>query len=87
MAHMSAPSQMPLNTIGGSGVDGADIWGWTDPQTSREYAIFGLENGTSFIDVTDPTDPVYLFSGEFYNSFADLRIKGRGFDFVQHYGR
>ena len=27
-------------------------------------------------------DPVYLFSGEFYEEFEDLRIKGRGFDFV-----
>ena len=27
-------------------------------------------------------DPVYLFSGEFYDSVEDLRIKGRGFDFV-----
>ena len=30
----------------------------------------------------DPTDPVYLFSGEFYEKVEDLRIKGRGFDFV-----
>jgi len=29
-----------------------------------------------------PTDPVYLFSGEFHMSFEDLRIKGRGMDFV-----
>ena len=31
---------------------------------------------------TDPTDPVYLFSGEFYDSFIDLKIKGRGMDFI-----
>ena len=30
----------------------------------------------------DPTDPIYLFSGEFYQSVDDLRIKGRGPDFV-----
>lgn len=30
----------------------------------------------------DAVDPVYLFSGEFYESVVDLRIKGRGFDFV-----
>ncbi|MFQ5411269.1 MAG: DUF6531 domain-containing protein, partial [Phycisphaerae bacterium] len=27
-------------------------------------------------------DPVYLFSGEFYHDHVDLRIPGRGFDFV-----
>ena len=28
------------------------------------------------------TDPIHLFSGEFYITFEDLRIRGRGFDFV-----
>src|SRR5688572_13272155 len=51
----------PLNTIGGTtNIIGSDIWGWTDPLTNREYAIFGLTNQTSFIDVTVPTNPVYL---------------------------
>ena len=30
----------------------------------------------------NPTDPIYLFSGEFYETVEDLRIKGRGMDFV-----
>ena len=51
-------SQVPLSSMGGGG--GADLWGWTDPQTGREYALFTRTNGTSFIDVTDPTQPVYL---------------------------
>ena len=37
-----------------------DIWGWTDPQTGREYALVGLANGTEFVDVTDPANPVML---------------------------
>jgi choice-of-anchor B domain-containing protein len=54
-------SQMPLNTIGGTtGVLGNDIWGWTDPLDGKEYALFGRTDGTSFIDVTDPLNPVYL---------------------------
>ena len=54
-------SHMPLKTIGAP-VDneGADIWGWTDPRDGREYAIITLTNGTSFIDVTNPIDPIYL---------------------------
>jgi choice-of-anchor B domain-containing protein len=39
---------------------GSDVWGWSDPQTRREYAIVGLEVGTSFIDITDPKRPVFL---------------------------
>lgn len=37
-----------------------DIWGWTDPQTGSEYALLGLYDGTAFVDVTDPANPVYL---------------------------
>ena len=33
------------------------IWGWTDPQTRREYAIVPLAEGTSFVDVTDAGRP------------------------------
>ena len=42
------------------GGDGNDIWGWADPQTANEYALMGLSNGTAFVDVTDPENPVYL---------------------------
>jgi choice-of-anchor B domain-containing protein len=51
-------AQLPLSTIGGGG--GNDIWGWTDPQTGREYAIVGRTNGTAFVDITTPTNPTYL---------------------------
>ncbi|MYG82141.1 MAG: choice-of-anchor B family protein [Gemmatimonadetes bacterium] len=37
-----------------------DIWGWTDPETEREYAIVCHMDGTSFVDVTDPFNPRYL---------------------------
>ncbi|MFK8011900.1 MAG: choice-of-anchor B family protein [Marinicellaceae bacterium] len=39
---------------------GSDIWGWTDPDSNREYAIMTLDSGTSFVDVTDPKEPIYL---------------------------
>lgn len=44
--------------VGGS--SGADIWGWTDPQTGREYAVQALSNATAFVDVTEPTLPVFV---------------------------
>ncbi len=37
-----------------------DIWGWTDPETGKEYAIVGKRDGTAFVDVSDPSKPVYL---------------------------
>ena len=43
-----------------AGVTGNDLWGWTDPQTGREYALMGLSNGTAFVDVTEPQSPLFL---------------------------
>ncbi len=42
------------------GIRTNDLWGWEDPETGREYAIVGLSNQTSFVDVTDPYNPAYL---------------------------
>jgi len=39
---------------------GNDSWGWTDPTDGKEYALIGLDNGTAFIDISNPTSPVYL---------------------------
>ena len=52
----------PIAEVGG-GANGNDCWGWTDPVSGREIAIYGRSSGTSFIDVTDPTDMKF---------FADL---------------
>ena len=37
-----------------------DSWGWTDPLNNKEYAIVALDNGTAFVDITNPTSPIYL---------------------------
>lgn len=59
--NVSLLAHLPLSSIGGSsGVLGNDIWGWTDPTTGAEYAIYGRSNGTSFIDISTPHSPVYL---------------------------
>jgi len=39
---------------------GNDCWGWTDPDSGKEYAIYGLDNGTAFVDISDPAYPVYV---------------------------
>ncbi|HET9332937.1 MAG TPA: choice-of-anchor B family protein [Gemmatimonadota bacterium] len=54
-------SFVPVQSIGGTrGVELNDIWGWTDPQTGKEYALVGRMDGTSFVDITDPENPVFV---------------------------
>ncbi len=48
----------PIGTVGG-GI-GADAWGWTDPMDGTEYVIMNRQNGTGFLDISDPENPVYL---------------------------
>ena len=51
-------SFMSVDDIGGGQTN--DVWGWVDPQSGAEYAILGRTNGTAFIDISDPLNPVYL---------------------------
>ncbi len=54
-------SFLPVSDIGGGrGVRMNDVWGWTDPENGREYAIVGRVDGTAFVDVTDAGNPVYV---------------------------
>ena len=51
-------SFLALDDIGGGSAN--DIWGWTDSSTGKEYAIMGRTTGTSFVDISDPVNPIYL---------------------------
>jgi len=42
------------------GFEGNSIWGWTDPQTGREYALMGLNTGVAVVDVTAPAQPLLM---------------------------
>jgi choice-of-anchor B domain-containing protein len=56
-------SFLPVADIDGTtaaGITANDVWGWTDPLTNKEYALLGLSNGIAFVDVSNPTAPVYL---------------------------
>ncbi len=57
-ANVDLMAHLPTSAIGGG--DGADMWGWTDPETGTEYAVMARTNGTSFIDISDPENPLYL---------------------------
>jgi choice-of-anchor B domain-containing protein len=36
----------------------SSIWGWTDSETNREWAIIGRSDGATFVDITKPTTPL-----------------------------
>ena len=54
-------SFLPIKELaGGRGARVNDLWGWTDPETGHEIAIVGRTDGTAFVDLTDPYNPVML---------------------------
>jgi len=73
-------SFLPNSEIGGNrGVNLNDIWGWTDPETGIEYALVGRSEGTSFVDLSDPSNPVYVANlpmteGARANFWRDIKV-------------
>ena len=56
-------SSSNLNLLGSLSFPGTecnDVWGYVS-NTGKEYAIVGLQNGVSVVDVSDPTNPVESF--------------------------
>lgn len=55
---LTLQSYISAATMGAA--EAQDSWGWTDPQSGKEYAIVALDNGTAFVDISNPTNPKYL---------------------------
>jgi choice-of-anchor B domain-containing protein len=53
-------SHIPVNILGGDGAEGNDSWGWTDPETGKEYALVGTTTNSAFVDITDASNPILL---------------------------
>ena len=54
-------SFLPVDALGGKrGVMVNDLWGWTDPMSGREYVLQGRTDGTSFVDISDPSNPIFV---------------------------
>src|SRR3989304_450386 len=53
-----------------------DIWGYVDG-SGNEYALLGVQTGTSIINVTDPVNPGDSWFNQSHNIFIDY-----GFAFV-----
>jgi len=73
-------SFLPVTAIGGGrGAKTNDVWGWTDPESGKEYAIVGRTDGTAFIDVSNASAPEYLGNlpktpGSRGNSWRDIKV-------------
>jgi choice-of-anchor B domain-containing protein len=60
-SNVTFQSVTPVSQLGGDNFDsGTDLWGWTDSQTGKEYALMTHTSGTAFVDVTDGNNPDYL---------------------------
>lgn len=51
---------LPLAALGGGEHFASDLWGFTDPETGREFVLLGLGSGTAFVEITSPTAPLFL---------------------------
>ena len=70
-------SFMPGSALGGGDMN--DVWGWTDPIYGTEYVLLGRTSGTSFVDISNPVNPVYLgnlpASGS-NSAWRDIKVDG-----------
>ena len=56
-------AHVPIDQLGGErGVWVNDVWGWTDPETRRDYALVARRDGAAFVDVTNPAHPSLIGS-------------------------
>jgi choice-of-anchor B domain-containing protein len=56
---------------------GNDNWGWTDPETGIEYVISGFNDGTAFVSIEDPENPIYLGklpTSTFPSDWRDIKV-------------
>lgn len=68
-------SRIPLEYF--ESVEGNDSWGWTDSFDGKEYALMGLDDGTAFLDISDPEVPLYLGklpSASVNSSWRDIKV-------------
>lgn len=78
MAILNANAQLNLNLVGqltfpGHG-DLSDIWGYVDT-TGNEYALVGVNDGTSIVDISTPSAPVEVFfTGGASTIWRDLKV-------------
>jgi choice-of-anchor B domain-containing protein len=73
--NISLLSHLALSDFPSSPNAGNDIWGHIDLNTGKEYAIIGLSNAISVVDVSEPESPVIVgsISGQ-ATSWRDIKV-------------
>ena len=57
--------------------EGNDIWGWVNPTNGNEYALVGLNNGFSCVNVSSPANPVEeFFISDLNSTWRDVKTWG-----------
>ena len=59
-----------------SSSQGNDIWGWYNPINGYEYALVGLNNGFSVVNVTNPEYPIEEFLLLTISVWRDIKTWG-----------
>jgi len=74
-------SFLPMREMGGNrGMTTNDIWGWTDPETGKDYALVCMTDLASFVDITDPYNPIfvgtlYMHEGAQPSTWRDVKVR------------
>ena len=66
-----------IGTYEWNNTEGSDIWGWVDPVTESEYALVGLNDGFSCVNVSNPTVPIEEFYiSDLSSTWRDIKTWG-----------
>jgi choice-of-anchor B domain-containing protein len=69
---------IPNSTLGPGARESLDLWGWTDPETGVEYVLAGMDDRTSFVDISDPQSPRVVghlpHSGAAASNWRDVKV-------------
>ena len=70
-------SFMSLAELGATSdeAEGANLWGWTDSETNKEYVIMGLTDGTAFVEISNPQHPIYLGTLPTHNNISSVKYR------------
>lgn len=66
---------LSASDLGGTALN--DVWGWTDPLTQVEYALVGVRQGLSIVDISDPIYPVvvaFMETATSASTWRDLKV-------------
>lgn len=67
-------SRIPAEDFPSGSTAASDVWGYVSP-AGREYAIIGLKDGTGFVDISDPKNPVIVADiPDAHSTWSDMAV-------------